>query len=230
MMGPTQRVPPSPDSLAGGTTCLRFCFGRSGFFAPGPTTRAPSDRDKWGPVFLPPKFGFIRGIPVLSNHGERPMRTRLITAALALVALAAVAQAQPCLPPTPTPDFEKAVIKTTDLGNRTYMLEGVGGTVGGNVTVAVGDDGVIVIDNMFAQMYGKIKAAIAAVTSQPVPLRRQHALQSRPYRRQRSLRQGRRRHRGAREPLARAREWKQERPQLRRDASGVGDRAAERDL
>src|SRR5262249_27742803 len=52
--------------------------------------------------------------------------------------LAAVAQAQPCLPPTPTPDFEKAVIKTTDLGNRTYMLEGVGGTVGGNVTVAVG--------------------------------------------------------------------------------------------
>jgi glyoxylase-like metal-dependent hydrolase (beta-lactamase superfamily II) len=96
------------------------------------------------------------------------MRTRLITAALALVALPAVAQAQPCLPPTPTPDFEKAVIKTTDLGNRTYMLEGVGGTVGGNVTVAVGDDGVIVIDNMFAQMYGKIKAAIAAVTSQPV--------------------------------------------------------------
>ena len=96
------------------------------------------------------------------------MRTRLITAALALVALAAVAQAQPCLPPTPTPDFEKAVIKTTDLGNRTYMLEGVGGTVGGNVTVAVGDDGVIVIDNMFSQMYGKIKAAIAAVTSHPV--------------------------------------------------------------
>jgi len=96
------------------------------------------------------------------------MRTRLIAAALALVALATVAQAQPCLPPTPTPDFEKAVIKTTDLGNRTYVLEGVGGTVGGNVTVAVGDDGVIVVDNMFAQMYGKIKAAIAAVTSQPV--------------------------------------------------------------
>src|SRR5215470_6266909 len=96
------------------------------------------------------------------------MRTRLITAALALVALAAVAQAQPCLPPTPTPDFEKAVIKTTDLGNRIYMLEGVGGAVGGNVTVAVGDDGLIVVDDMFAQMYGKIKAAIAAVTSQPV--------------------------------------------------------------
>src|SRR5262245_65544640 len=101
------------------------------------------------------------------NHGEHPMRTRLIAAAVALAALAAVAQAQPCLPPTPTPAFEKAVIKTTDLGNRTYMLEGVGGTVGGNVTVAVGGEGVIVVDNMFAQMYGEIKAAIAVVRAQP---------------------------------------------------------------
>jgi cyclase len=96
------------------------------------------------------------------------MRTRVMTAAVALVALAAVARAEPCLPPTPAPDFEKAAIKTTDLGNRTYLLEGVGGAVGGNVTVAVGDDGVIVVDNMFAQMYGRIRAAIAAVTSQPV--------------------------------------------------------------
>src|SRR5262249_20783738 len=111
------------------------------------------------------------------NHGEHPMRTRLIAAAVALAALAAVAQAQPCLPPTPTPAFEKAVIKTTDLGNRTYMLEAVRGTVGGNRTVAGGDDGVIVVDNMFAQMYGKIKAAIAAVTSQPVRYV-QHALPS----------------------------------------------------
>ena len=68
------------------------------------------------------------------------MRTRLVMAASALVALAAVAQAQPCLPPTPIPDFDNAVIRTTDLGNRIYMLEGVGGTVGGNVIVAVGDD------------------------------------------------------------------------------------------
>src|SRR5215470_9002970 len=101
---------------------------------------------------------------------ERPMRTRLTVAAAALVALADVAQAQqpPCLPPTPVPNFDSAVIRTTDLGNRIYMLEGVSGTVGGNVVVAVGDDGVIGVDNMFPQMYGKIKAAIAAVTSQPV--------------------------------------------------------------
>ena len=55
-------------------------------------------------------------------------------------------------------------MKTTDLGNRTYMLEGAGG----NVTVAAGDDGVIMVDGQFAPMHDKLKAAIAAVTPQPV--------------------------------------------------------------
>jgi glyoxylase-like metal-dependent hydrolase (beta-lactamase superfamily II) len=103
---------------------------------------------------------------------RRPIRTRSIAAALPFLALAAVATtvawAEPCLPPTPVPDFANAAIKITDLGHRTYLLEGVGGAVGGNVALAVGDDGVIVVDDMFAQMYGRIKAAIAAVTAQPV--------------------------------------------------------------
>jgi glyoxylase-like metal-dependent hydrolase (beta-lactamase superfamily II) len=95
------------------------------------------------------------------------MRARWMTAA-AFAAISGLAQAEPCLPPTPVPDFEHAAIRTTDLGHRTFLLEGVSGTVGGNVTVIVGDDGAIVIDNMFGQMYGKLKAAIAAVTAQPV--------------------------------------------------------------
>ena len=66
------------------------------------------------------------------------------------------------------PDFEHAAIRTTDLGLRTFLLEGVSGTVGGNVAVIVGDDGVIVVDDMYGQMYGKLKAAIAAITAQPV--------------------------------------------------------------
>ncbi len=96
------------------------------------------------------------------------MRTRSITAAAALAAFAAVARGEPCLPPTPVPDFEHAVIKITDLGHRTFLLEGASGTVGGDVSVIVGDDGVIVVDDMFPQMYGKLRAAIAAITPQPV--------------------------------------------------------------
>ena len=96
------------------------------------------------------------------------MPTRSMIAALSLLALAAAARAEPCLPPTPVPDFAKAAIRTTDLGHRIYLLEGTGGAVGGNVVVAAGDHGVLVVDDMFAPMYGRIRAAIAAVTPQPV--------------------------------------------------------------
>jgi cyclase len=61
-------------------------------------------------------------------------------------------------------DWDKIQIKTTDLGNKTYMLEGQGG----NITVAVGTDGIIVVDTQFAPLYGKIKAAIAAISPLPV--------------------------------------------------------------
>jgi len=62
------------------------------------------------------------------------------------------------------PDFSKVEIKTTDLGNKTYMLEGQGG----NITVAVGDDGVIMVDTQFAPLHDKIKAAVAKVSPQPI--------------------------------------------------------------
>ncbi len=61
-------------------------------------------------------------------------------------------------------DFSKIEVKTTDLGKNTYMLEGAGG----NVTVAVGTDGVIMVDAQFAPMHDKLKAAIAKISKQPV--------------------------------------------------------------
>jgi cyclase len=62
------------------------------------------------------------------------------------------------------PDFSKVQIKTTDLGNKTYMLEGQGG----NITIAVGTDGIIMVDGEFAPLHDKIKTAITAVSSLPV--------------------------------------------------------------
>ncbi|HXY22794.1 MAG TPA: MBL fold metallo-hydrolase, partial [Burkholderiaceae bacterium] len=70
---------------------------------------------------------------------------------------------QPAGPPV-GPDWSKIEVKTTDLGNRTYMLEGFGG----NVTIAAGDDGVIMVDGQFAPMHDKLKTAIEAVSSQPI--------------------------------------------------------------
>jgi cyclase len=70
-----------------------------------------------------------------------------IGAATTLFAAAALAQ---------QPDFSQVQIKTTDLGNRTYMLEGQGG----NIVAACGDDAVIQVDTEFAPLHDKIKAAI----------------------------------------------------------------------
>ena len=77
-------------------------------------------------------------------------------AALAFVAAPAMAQDRP--------DFSKVEIKTTDLGHKTYMLEGQGG----NITVAVAGDGVIMVDGEFAPLHDKIKAAVAKLTDQPI--------------------------------------------------------------
>jgi cyclase len=62
------------------------------------------------------------------------------------------------------PDFSKVEIKTTDLGNKTYMLEGQGG----NITVAVGSDGIIMVDSQFAPLHDKIKAAITKISPLPI--------------------------------------------------------------
>jgi cyclase len=90
---------------------------------------------------------------------------KVATAALAAAAigLAGIAAAQqPAAPPAR--DFSKTVIKTTDLGGNTYMLEGEGG----NITVAVGSDGIFMVDSEFAPLHDKIKAAIANISKLPI--------------------------------------------------------------
>jgi cyclase len=94
-----------------------------------------------------------------------------VAAATGFVAAAAHAQ-QPATPPPAPPlvDFSKVEIKTIDLGNRMYMLQGVRGEIptGGNITVAVTDDGVIMVDGQFAPLHDKVKAAVEAVSKQPI--------------------------------------------------------------
>src|SRR3974390_2667077 len=86
----------------------------------------------------------------------------MVTAAVVGLSAPVMAQQQPT--PPVGPDFSKIVVKTYDLGHRTYMLEGFGG----NVTLAIGDDGVIMVDSQYAPMHDKLKAAIAALTPLPV--------------------------------------------------------------
>jgi cyclase len=91
---------------------------------------------------------------------------RVRTAVVAtMMALSAPAFAQaPAASPPPPPDFSKVEIKTTGLGDNMYLLEGQGG----NITVAVAKDGIIMVDGEYAPLHDKIKAAIAAVSNQPI--------------------------------------------------------------
>jgi glyoxylase-like metal-dependent hydrolase (beta-lactamase superfamily II) len=85
------------------------------------------------------------------------MNLAMLTAASVLAACAAAAQ-------PPPPGSEAVQIKATDLGHRTWMLEGQGG----NITVIAGDDGVIMVDSQFAPLHDKIKAAVAKLSPQPI--------------------------------------------------------------
>jgi cyclase len=75
-------------------------------------------------------------------------------------------------------DWDKIQIKTTALGHDTYMLMGQGG----NITIAVGSDGIIMVDTEFAPLSKKIMAAIKAISPLPIkyvinthfPERRRH--------------------------------------------------------
>jgi cyclase len=91
------------------------------------------------------------------------LRTGIVTVATLWLAGTAFAQ-QPAPSPPPPPDFSKVEIKTTDLGDNMYMLKGQGG----NITVAVAKDGIIMVDGQFAPLHDKIKAAISTISNQPI--------------------------------------------------------------
>lgn len=77
----------------------------------------------------------------------RHMTLTGLAAGVSMLAVAAFAQGQ---------DFSQVQIKSTPLGNNTYMLEGQGG----NIVVAVGQDAVIQVDGEFAPLHDKIKAEV----------------------------------------------------------------------
>lgn len=88
-----------------------------------------------------------------------------ISLAAALVTAGVAHAQQPAAPAPPLVDWDKIQIRTIDLGNNTYMLQGQGG----NITVAVGGDGIIMVDSQFAPLSDRIKASVRALS--PLPIR-----------------------------------------------------------
>jgi cyclase len=76
------------------------------------------------------------------------LRVHLIVAACVLFCLPFVSQAQW--------DLSKVEIKATKVAGNVHMLEGAGGNIG----VSVGADGILIVDDQFAPLADKIKAAL----------------------------------------------------------------------
>ena len=62
------------------------------------------------------------------------------------------------------PDPSKVTIKVTPVAAGIYMLEGAGG----NIAISVGNDDVFMVDDQYAPLTPKIRAAIATVSPKPV--------------------------------------------------------------
>jgi len=92
------------------------------------------------------------------------LRTAIATIATSLLLAGTAFAQQPAATPPPPPDFSKVEIRTTDLGDHMYMLEGQGG----NITVAVAKDGIIMVDGQYAALHDKIRAAISMISNQPI--------------------------------------------------------------
>ncbi|HZS04240.1 MAG TPA: MBL fold metallo-hydrolase [Blastocatellia bacterium] len=61
-------------------------------------------------------------------------------------------------------DFSKVEIKVHKVAGNVYMLEGAGGNIG----VSVGNDGVLIIDDQYAPLSDKIRAALKSINPGPL--------------------------------------------------------------
>jgi cyclase len=58
-------------------------------------------------------------------------------------------------------DFSKVEVKAIPVAGKIYMLEGAGGNIG----VSVGSDGILIVDDQFAPLADKIRAALKGLSS-----------------------------------------------------------------
>lgn len=86
---------------------------------------------------------------------------RLFSACALLLVASGTAQAQ-------DKALDKLQLKATPVRPGLSMLEGVNGFAGGNVGVSVGEDGVFIVDDELEKMSGKLVAALAKISKQPV--------------------------------------------------------------
>src|SRR5262249_4833557 len=103
----------------------------------------------------PARFRSLAATMQTQAKGETVIRLRSLGVFLAVLCISAFSQDQ---------DFSKVQMKVSKVSGNVYMLEGAGGNIG----ASVGDDGIVIVDDQYAPMADKIKAALKGVTDKPV--------------------------------------------------------------
>jgi glyoxylase-like metal-dependent hydrolase (beta-lactamase superfamily II) len=80
------------------------------------------------------------------------------------VLLLVVAAGVASVGPMTAQEFDDVVVETVAVGEGVWMLKGRGGNIG----VSAGDDGVLLIDDQYAPLTAKIRAAVAQISDQPI--------------------------------------------------------------
>jgi len=80
---------------------------------------------------------------------------RILSVALFITGRLLVAQDQ---------DFSKVQMEVSKVAGNVYMLAGAGGNIG----ASVGEDGIVIVDDQYAPLADKIKAALKGITDKPV--------------------------------------------------------------
>lgn len=96
-----------------------------------------------------------------ARRGWRRVAGRSLASAAALVALLVALSVSPHAAARQMEDVE---IETVPVADGIYMLVGQGGNIG----VSVGDDGVILVDDQYAPLTDRIRAAIAEISDRPI--------------------------------------------------------------
>jgi glyoxylase-like metal-dependent hydrolase (beta-lactamase superfamily II) len=68
------------------------------------------------------------------------------------------------LPATAQRSFDDVEVRAEKVADGVYMLQGVGGNIG----VSVGEDGIFLVDDQYAPLTEKIKAALADISDRPL--------------------------------------------------------------
>ena len=82
---------------------------------------------------------------------------RKLAGTLALALISTVAPAQD--------DYSKVEIKVVKVSGSIYMLQGADA---GNIAASVGEDGIVIVDDQYAPLAGKIRAALKGITDKPI--------------------------------------------------------------